>query len=86
MQDKASRVRDQVPLFGNIPLLGLAFKNKTDTISRTELMIAITPQVIRDDSQVAAVTAEFRDRLNLSTRPQRRAPPDHKELFDRIIR
>lgn len=86
MQDKASRVRDQVPLFGNIPLLGLAFKNKTDTISRTELMIAITPQVIRDDSQVAAVTAEFRDRINFSTRPQRRAPPDHKELFDRIIR
>ena len=86
MQDKASRVRDQVPLLGNIPILGLAFKNKTDTITRTELMIAITPQVIRDDSQVSAVTAEFRDNINFSTRPQRRAPPDHKELFDRIIR
>ena len=86
MQDKATRIRDQVPLLGDVPLFGNAFKNKDDEIARTELLIAITPQVIRDRQQLDDVTAEYRDNLNLSTRPQRRAPPDAREQLDRIIR
>ena len=86
MQDKATRIRDQLPLVGDIPLFGNAFKSKDDEISRTELLIAITPHVIRDRQQIDDVTAEYRDNLNLSTRPQRRAPPDHREQLDRIIR
>ena len=86
MQDKSSRVRDQIPLLGNIPFIGNAFKNKTDTINRTELLIAITPQVIRDDSQLAAATAEFRDSINFSTRPQRKTGPNTREQIDRLVR
>lgn len=86
MQDKSSRSRDQVPLLGNLPLIGNAFKNKTDTIGRTELLIAITPQVVRSNSQIDGITAEFRDKLNLSTRPQRQTPPDRREQVDRLLR
>ncbi len=86
MQDKSSRVRDQIPIIGSIPFIGNAFKNKTDTINRTELLIAITPQVIRDDSQLSAATSEFRDSLNLATRPQRKTGPDIREQIDRIVR
>ena len=86
IQDKSSRVRDQVPLIGNIPFLGNLFKNKTDTINRTELLIAITPQVIRDDSQVAAIAMEYRDSINFSTRPQRKTPPNHAEDISRLTR
>ena len=86
MQDKSTRNRDQIPLFGSIPLIGNAFKNKTDTINRTELLIAITPQVIRDDSQLSAATLEFRDSLNLATRPQRKTGPGTREQIDRLVR
>ena len=86
MQDRATRNRDQVPLLGDVPWLGNAFKNKDDTIKRTELLIAITPQVIRDRQQIDEVTAEYRDNLNLSTRPHRRGPPDPREQLDRIVR
>lgn len=86
MQDKSTRVRDQIPILGNIPFIGNAFKNKTDTINRTELLIAITPQVIRDDSQLSAATSEFRDSMNFSTRPQRKARPDTREHIDRLVR
>lgn len=86
MQDKATRDREQIPLLGTIPLIGNAFKSKNDLIERTELLISITPQVIRSRMQLDDVTAEYRDKLNLSTRPQRRAPPDHREDLDRIIR
>ncbi len=86
MQDRATRAREQVPLAGDIPLVGNLFKNKTDTISRTELLIAITPHVVTDDRQMGMIAAEFRDRLNLSTRPQRQTPPDRREQVDRLMR
>lgn len=86
MQDRATRARQQVPLAGDIPLLGNIFKNKDDEIARTELMIAITPHVVKDDSQTGMIAAEFRDRLNFNTRPQRETLPEHREQFDRISR
>jgi general secretion pathway protein D len=86
IQDKSQRTRSQMPIIGNIPVIGNLFKDKDDNIGRTELLISITPNVIRDDSQIAAVTSEFRDSINLSTRPQRKTAPDHREQFDRITR
>lgn len=86
MQDRATRTREQVPLAGDIPLVGNLFKNKNDTINRTELLIAITPHVVTDDRQMGMIAAEFRDRLNLSTRPQRETPPDRREQVDRLVR
>ncbi len=86
MQDRAQRDRGQIPLAGDIPLIGNLFKNKTDTIRRTELLIAITPHVIKDDAQIGQIAAEFRDRINLTTRPQRDTPPDRREQFDRLAR
>lgn len=86
IQDRASLTRDQVPLAGNVPLVGNLFKSKTDRIKRTELLIAITPSVVKDAAQSAAATAEFRDRLNMTLRPQRAGPPDRREQIDRIVR
>ena len=86
IQDKSTRERSQIPLLGDLPYIGNAFKSKTDTIKRTELLIAITPQVIRDQLQIDQVTSEFRDNLNLTTRPQRQTSPDHRETLDRLVR
>ena len=86
MQDKATRTRQQVPLIGDIPLIGNAFKNKDDAVVRTELLIAISPHVVKDNRQVSEIAAEFRDRLNFTTRPQRATPPEHRETLDRILR
>jgi general secretion pathway protein D len=86
MQDRATRQRQQVPLAGDIPLVGNLFKNKDDEIARTELMIAITPHIVNDERQTSAIAAEFRDRLNFNTRPQRETLPEHREQFDRLAR
>lgn len=85
MQDRASKARQQVPLLGNVPVVGNLFKDKNDEIKRTELLIAITPQVITDTHQIRGIAAEFRDRINLTTRPQRQAPPDRHEQIDRTL-
>lgn len=85
MQDRARKARQQVPLIGNVPVLGNLFKDKDDQIRRTELLIAITPQIVKDANQIRGIAAEFRDRINLTTRPQRATPPDRREQVDRVL-
>lgn len=86
MQDRATRARQQVPLAGDLPVLGNLFKNKDDRIARTELLIAITPHIVSNHAETGMIAAEFRDRLNFTTRPQRETGPEHKETLDRILR
>jgi general secretion pathway protein D len=85
-QDKSTNTRNKTPLASDIPLFGNLFKSKDDTISRTELLIAITPRIVKDARQVRGVTEEFRDKMNYRNRPQRQGPPDAAEQFHRIVR
>jgi hypothetical protein len=43
----------KVPLFGDIPLIGYAFKNKNSSTVRTTLLAFITPELVRTDDAVA---------------------------------
>jgi type IV pilus assembly protein PilQ len=38
----------KVPLLGDVPYLGNLFKTKTNSSSKTELLIFITPKVVSD--------------------------------------
>jgi general secretion pathway protein D len=86
MQDRSNLTRTQMPILGDVPVVGNLFKQKDDAIKRTELLIIITPRVVRDVNQMRGITDEFRDRLNLALRPQRQAPPRLKENLERIQR
>ena len=86
IQDKSTRDRQAVPLLGGIPVVGNLFKNKTDTIRRTELLIAITPRIVKDAQKMDGIVQEFRDKLNFRTRPQRHGPPNRREQIDRLAR
>jgi len=63
IQEGRTNTRDQVPGAGDIPLFGNLFRSKEDKQTRTELLILITPRVIRDGAEARAVTEEFRNRL-----------------------
>lgn len=52
-----------VPYLSKIPLLGEAFKSKDRKVARTELLVLITPRVVRDRNEARQVTDEFRDKL-----------------------
>ncbi|NJS14013.1 MAG: type II secretion system secretin GspD, partial [Sphingopyxis sp.] len=67
IQERNSLERGQVPIVGDIPIIGNLFKNKTDTIARTELIIFIRPRVVRDVNEARDVTAEFRDKLGFDS-------------------
>ncbi|HEX8988480.1 MAG TPA: type IV pilus secretin PilQ [Rhodocyclaceae bacterium] len=43
-----SKQINKVPLFGDIPVLGLLFRNKSVSDARTELLVFITPKIVAD--------------------------------------
>lgn len=65
IQERDTKGVKQIPVLGNIPLLGNLFKEKSDNIDRTELIIFIRPRVIRDLNEARQVTDEFRRRLSI---------------------
>lgn len=56
-----------VPLISKVPVLGNLFKQNADEGFRTELLVLITPRVIRDQSDAKEVTDEYRSQLLLLT-------------------
>ena len=56
-------VRNRIPLLGRIPVLGGLFGSTFTTKTRTELVILITPHVIRNFEEADHATEELRDKL-----------------------
>ena len=48
----------KVPLLGDIPILGWLFKTESQSVSRVNLYIFLTPRIIRNPSEALAVTRE----------------------------
>ncbi|MGE5564440.1 MAG: type II secretion system protein GspD [Bacillota bacterium] len=45
-QDETISTKSKIPLLGDIPLVGLAFRNERTTRSKTELYIIVTPHIV----------------------------------------
>jgi len=49
MQDKKSDSESKVPFFGDIPIIGWLFKNYSDTSKKTNLVLMLTPYIVRNE-------------------------------------
>ncbi|PCJ40018.1 MAG: type II secretion system protein GspD [SAR86 cluster bacterium] len=52
-----------LPFLSRIPILGNLFSQNTNEDSRTELLVLITPRVIRNQDDARSITEEYRSRL-----------------------
>lgn len=62
---RANRTRGRagVPWLSDVPLLGAAFRNNNQAVRRTELIVFLTPRVLRSPSDATAASEELRQRL-----------------------
>jgi general secretion pathway protein D len=56
----------KVPILGDIPILGYAFKRKVKNDVKTELLIFLTPHVIQNPEDLARVSTEERGKMDLA--------------------
>lgn len=82
IRDGTTNMVNGIPGLSEIPILGNLFKTTDDRVQRTELLVLLTPRVVRDTQDARDVTNELRRRLpalaplELSVRhPQMPVPP-----------
>jgi len=63
IKDSASSSKGGVPLLSSIPVVGALFGRHKNTADRTELLVILTPRVLRSDEDARAVSRELRDRM-----------------------
>jgi len=60
IQDNEQETINKIPFLGDIPLLGWLFKSKSKTRNKTNLMILLTPHIVKDAADLAEMTRNQR--------------------------
>ena len=57
-RESSGSTRNQVPGLGSIPVIGALFKQQSDSTAREEIIILLTPHIIKDDSAYSAASQQ----------------------------
>ncbi|MCX8026393.1 MAG: hypothetical protein N3A62_00865 [Thermodesulfovibrionales bacterium] len=63
IKDKTDKTQEGLPLLSKIPILGYLFGYTANTNTRTELVILLTPRVVKDQQDAKDATNEYLHRL-----------------------
>jgi general secretion pathway protein D len=82
IRDSDSERNSGIPILKDIPLLGGLVSGQTNQRERTELLVLITPHVVRDQRDARALTEDLRGELinaglvrqQLQAKPPRGSP------------
>jgi general secretion pathway protein D len=66
IQDRDNQTVNKIPILGDIPLLGWLFKTKSTTRTRTNLVILLTPKIIKSSHDMADVSNRQKIEFNRS--------------------
>jgi general secretion pathway protein D len=67
INDQDRRTANRVPGLGELPVVGRLFSHTSDTIGRTEVVLLITPRLVRQLARPDARTMEFAAGTEAST-------------------
>ena len=63
IQETGNGSKSGVPVLHEVPLFGNLFGATRNDSKRTELLVVITPRVVRSDVEITEVGADLRDRM-----------------------
>jgi len=66
MQNSKSTTDSKIPLLGDIPGIGLLFHHKVKAVTKTELIIFLTPYVVKTPDDLARMTIDERSRVEMA--------------------
>jgi len=79
-RDSSTSARNQVPVLGNLPWVGALFRQQRDQTTREEIIILLTPHIIKDDAVYSeASVMEQRDMEKLRVGVRRGMMPWGRE-------
>jgi general secretion pathway protein D len=61
IQDRMSANRTGIPGMGDLPVIGNLFSQQDHGGERTELLVLITPRVVRNSSEIENITRQLQD-------------------------
>ncbi len=68
IREDTTKQKNGIPFLSNIPLIGNLFSFRKDFSDRTELIILLTPHVVKNHEEAGDVTADYVDRYTGSTK------------------
>lgn len=82
MQKSKMATQSKVPVLGDIPLLGNAFKRRVENDAKTELLIFLTPYIVKYPQDLVQVSD--RERINSETLPKAFNEPEIYRFLDTL--
>ena len=64
IRDDVSELRSKVPILGDIPLLGYAFRSTREQHTKRNLMVFIHPRILKQRGEADLITEHYLDRLD----------------------
>ncbi len=68
VRDNIVLVENKIPFFGDIPLLGWLFRSQSRQINKFNLLVFLTPQIVRDEIDMVELNARKAKELNVLQR------------------
>jgi type II secretory pathway component GspD/PulD (secretin) len=66
IQDQLDTGVNKVPFLGDIPVIGWAFRSETESVVKTNLIMVLTPRIVRDPMDLQQLTVEGREKFRAS--------------------
>jgi general secretion pathway protein D len=79
LSDKQNDSENKVPWLGDIPILGWAFKGTHTDNRKINLLVILTPRIVRDPLDLERLTVENRERFKSASAPAIDLTPEEKE-------
>ena len=80
ISEKKIKYKKKIPILGDIPILDYLFSKKEDTIDRTELLIFITPHIIKEaDFNLARSEETIRSSYEFVVNPEKKVVQKKKK-------
>ncbi|MBI2369411.1 MAG: type II secretion system secretin GspD [Deltaproteobacteria bacterium] len=71
LRDDTTETEKKVPVLGDIPVLGWLFKSKEKRDTKTNLLIFLTPHIVREPTDIAQITEEKQRGMDAFSRERR---------------